>query len=38
MSDGQYRKTASNDKLMKNIPEFEFTPFEDGKLILLSLS
>ena len=29
-ADGQYRKTASNAKLMKQIPDFEFTPFEEG--------
>ncbi|KAL9558004.1 hypothetical protein MBANPS3_001104 [Mucor bainieri] len=27
-ADGQYKKTASNDKLMKYIPDFEFTPFD----------
>ncbi|KAI9298318.1 epimerase-domain-containing protein [Neoconidiobolus thromboides FSU 785] len=27
-SDGQYKKTASNQKLLKYLPEFEFTPFE----------
>ncbi|KAK9768691.1 hypothetical protein K7432_000447 [Basidiobolus ranarum] len=27
-ADGQYKKTASNDKLRKYIPEFEFTPFD----------
>ncbi|GAA5822329.1 hypothetical protein JCM5353_001574 [Sporobolomyces roseus] len=27
-ADGQYKKTASNEKLMKYLPEFEFTPFE----------
>ena len=27
-ADGQFKKTASNEKLMKYIPEFEFTPFE----------
>jgi hypothetical protein len=30
-SDGQFKKTASNDKLLKYIPDFEFTPFNDGK-------
>lgn len=29
-ADGQFKKTASNEKLMKYIPEFEFTPFEQG--------
>lgn len=27
-SDGQYKKTASNVKLMKYLPDFKFTPFE----------
>jgi GDP-L-fucose synthase len=27
-ADGQYKKTASNEKLMKYIPDFEFTPFD----------
>ncbi|GAA5853187.1 hypothetical protein JCM8547_000233 [Rhodosporidiobolus lusitaniae] len=27
-ADGQYKKTASNAKLMKLLPEFEFTPFD----------
>lgn len=31
-ADGQYRKTASNAKLIKHIPEFKFTPFESGML------
>lgn len=26
-ADGQYRKTASNGKLRKYLPDFEFTPF-----------
>ncbi|ORY02988.1 epimerase-domain-containing protein [Basidiobolus meristosporus CBS 931.73] len=26
-ADGQFKKTASNDKLKRYIPEFEFTPF-----------
>ncbi|KAH8548359.1 hypothetical protein BGW37DRAFT_506898 [Umbelopsis sp. PMI_123] len=26
-SDGQFKKTASNEKLLKYIPDFEFTPF-----------
>jgi len=30
-SDGQFKKTASNEKLLKYIPDFEFTPFNDGK-------
>jgi hypothetical protein len=32
-ADGQYKKTASNDKLMSLIPDFEFTPFETGNFI-----
>jgi len=27
-SDGQYKKTANNAKLMKYLPDFQFTPFE----------
>merc|ERR1711937_32702 len=27
-SDGQYKKTASNDKLRKYLPDFKFTPFD----------
>jgi len=27
-ADGQYKKTASNAKLMKYLPDFQFTPFE----------
>ena len=29
-SDGQYKKTASNAKLKTLIPDFEFTPIEEG--------
>jgi GDP-L-fucose synthase len=29
-SDGQYKKTASNKKLMSLYPEFQFTPIEQG--------
>jgi len=29
-SDGQYKKTASNAKLMKYLPDFKFTPFQEG--------
>ena len=29
-SDGQYKKTASNSKLIHLYPNFEFTPIEDG--------
>ncbi|KAI7879501.1 NAD(P)-binding protein [Lichtheimia hyalospora FSU 10163] len=29
-ADGQYKKTASNEKLMKYIPDFEFTPFDQA--------
>jgi len=29
-ADGQYKKTASNDKLRKYLPEFEFTPFDQA--------
>ena len=30
MSDGQFKKTASNAKLRKYLPEFQFTPFKQG--------
>lgn len=29
-SDGQYKKTASNDKLRRLHPEFKFTPFQEA--------
>jgi len=29
-SDGQYKKTASNDKLRKYLPNFKFTPFDEA--------
>ena len=29
-SDGQYKKTASNAKLKRLYPEFEFTPFAEA--------
>ena len=29
-SDGQYKKTADNSKLMKYLPDFSFTDIEDG--------
>jgi len=29
-SDGQYKKTASNAKLRRHLPDFAFTPFEEG--------
>jgi len=29
-SDGQYKKTASNDKLRKYLPDFKFTPFDEA--------
>lgn len=29
-ADGQYKKTASNAKLRKLLPDFEFTPFEEA--------
>ena len=29
-SDGQFKKTASNAKLMRYLPNFAFTPFEKG--------
>lgn len=35
-SDGQFKKTASNDKLLKLLPDFKFTPFKEGKAIYYS--
>ncbi|KAJ3214236.1 GDP-L-fucose synthase [Dinochytrium kinnereticum] len=32
-ADGQYKKTASNAKLARLIPEFKFTPFEQGLVV-----
>lgn len=29
-ADGQYKKTASNAKLRKLLPDFQFTPFKDA--------
>lgn len=29
-ADGQYKKTASNSKLRKYLPDFEFTPFKQA--------
>ena len=29
-SDGQFKKTASNAKLMRYLPNFAFTPFDKG--------
>ena len=29
-SDGQFKKTASNDKLKSYLPDFKFTPFDQG--------
>lgn len=29
-ADGQYKKTASNAKLRKYLPDFKFTPFKVG--------
>lgn len=29
-SDGQFKKTASNKKLINLYPDFKFTPIEDG--------
>jgi hypothetical protein len=29
-ADGQYKKTASNTKLRKYLPDFKFTPFKVG--------
>jgi GDP-L-fucose synthase len=30
-SDGQFKKTASNEKLRSYLPDFKFTPFDKGK-------
>ena len=29
-SDGQFKKTASNAKLRRHLPDFTFTPFDQG--------
>jgi len=29
-ADGQYKKTASNAKLRKYLPDFKFTPLQEG--------
>lgn len=29
-ADGQYKKTASNTKLRKYLPDFKFTPFKEA--------
>ena len=29
-ADGQYKKTASNAKLRKHLPDFKFVPFQEG--------
>ena len=29
-SDGQYKKTVSADKILQILPDFNFTPIEDG--------
>lgn len=34
-SDGQFKKTASNDKLRRYLPDFKFTPFKQGIFSLL---
>ncbi|NXU19232.1 FCL synthase, partial [Pardalotus punctatus] len=31
-SDGQFKKTASNAKLRRYLPEFQFTPFREGEM------
>ena len=36
-ADGQFRKPASNEKLLKLIGGFEFTPFDKGVSPLLTL-
>lgn len=33
-ADGQYRKPASNKKLLSLIGDFKFTPFEQGNVAL----
>lgn len=33
-ADGQFKKTASNEKLKKLLPSFKFTPFPQGTLAL----
>lgn len=34
-SDGQFKKTASNAKLRKYLPEFKFTPMKQGKKYII---
>lgn len=34
-ADGQFRKPASNEKLLGLIGEFQFTPFEQGTFLCL---
>ena len=29
-SDGQFKKTACNDKIRKYLPDFKFTPFDEA--------
>ena len=29
-SDGQYKKTVSNEKIVKLLPDFKFTPFDEA--------
>ena len=37
-SDGQYKKTASNAKLLKYLPNFKFTPIDEGAVLSLVLN
>lgn len=37
-ADGQFKKTASNAKLVKLLPEFQFTPFHQGRFKLACIS
>ena len=37
-ADGQFKKTASNAKLMKLRPDFKFTPIRQGKVTFFELS
>jgi len=37
-ADGQFKKTASNGKLMKLQPDFKFTPIRQGKMSCFSVA
>lgn len=35
MADGQFKKTASNATLRKYLPDFKFTPFDEGEFVMM---